>query len=239
MPRIRVADPEQYPQPLARTTAERLGGHGRPGRIHHRHARHRHGHDRRRLQRGRACPPVLSNDTLSMVEDHTLPLTCGRLHAPTWRARKVTPCKQSRSRPCRSRGTLSLSGQGSGGTGVSPVSVDQTISAADLGNLPYTPATGYTGTDSFQWNASDGQLYAASAATMTVNVVAPFSRRWWPMGRWRRDRGTAALGRPRRPTSPATSPTPTETACKRSRSPRSRPTGGSACPARRSRRLTT
>ena len=59
-------------------------------------------------------------------------------------------------------GTLTLGGAN--------VSVNQTISASNL-TLTYTPTAGYAGADSFQWNASDGNLSAASSANVSINVT--------------------------------------------------------------------
>jgi hypothetical protein len=59
-------------------------------------------------------------------------------------------------------GTLELGG--------APVMVNQEIAGSQLDSLTYVPAAGYLGTDSFEWNGSDGILYAASPATMTLTV---------------------------------------------------------------------
>ena len=64
----------------------------------------------------------------------------------------------------------SLPGHGTLMLNSAPVSVDQEIPAAQIGTLTYTPASGYTGPDSFQWNGSDGSLYAASAAAVNLTV---------------------------------------------------------------------
>jgi len=64
-------------------------------------------------------------------------------------------------------GTLTLGG--------APVSVGDVILATNLRSLMYTPNAGYLGTDSFQWNAQDGLLYAATAATATITIYEPAS----------------------------------------------------------------
>jgi hypothetical protein len=62
-----------------------------------------------------------------------------------------------------------------------PVTQGQEIAVGDLDSLSYTPAAGYSGTDSFEWNGSDGSLYADTSASvnLTINntppVLAPFS----------------------------------------------------------------
>jgi len=50
------------------------------------------------------------------------------------------------------------------------VSLHQTIPAAQLDNLTYQPHLNYFGIDTFKWTASDGQLYAAADATVTITV---------------------------------------------------------------------
>jgi hypothetical protein len=113
-------------------------------------------------------PPVLSDDTLSMVEDHTLGLTAADF-AADFQSPQGYPLQAVQITALPQNGTLSY-------TDPTTDEVD-TISSVPCtlspvpSTLTYTPATGYTGTDSFQWNASDGQLYATSAATMTVNVT--------------------------------------------------------------------
>lgn len=46
------------------------------------------------------------------------------------------------------------------------------ISRNEMGTLNYTPSGTYTGPDSFQWNASDGTVYAGAAASANLTVVA-------------------------------------------------------------------
>ena len=69
---------------------------------------------------------------------------------------------QITSLPPATEGTLTLDGQ--------PVTVNTPIPAIDLSNLRFTPATGFTGTSSFGWNASDGTAYAATDAQIQVVV---------------------------------------------------------------------
>ena len=64
-----------------------------------------------------------------------------------------------------SEGQLTLSG--------TAVTAGQEIAAADLDNLAYQPAAGYTGSDVFFWNASDGLAYAAATATVSIAVEPP------------------------------------------------------------------
>ncbi|EDX71711.1 type I secretion target GGXGXDXXX repeat protein domain protein [Coleofasciculus chthonoplastes PCC 7420] len=61
-------------------------------------------------------------------------------------------------------GVLSLNN-----TAVTP---GETIAAANLDNLSFTPDANFNGTTSFIWNASDGSLFAAGAAiNLTINSV--------------------------------------------------------------------
>ena len=69
---------------------------------------------------------------------------------------------QITSLPPATEGTLTLDGQ--------PVTVNTPIPAIDLSELVFTPATGFTGTSSFGWNASDGTAYAATDAQIQVVV---------------------------------------------------------------------
>ncbi len=61
-------------------------------------------------------------------------------------------------------GGLSLNG--------TAVTLDQEITTTQIGTLTYTPNSGYTGSDSFQWNGSDGSLYAAAAAAVNLSINA-------------------------------------------------------------------
>ena len=67
----------------------------------------------------------------------------------------------------------SLPGHGTLTLNSTAVSVSQEITVAQIGTLSYMPAGGYTGSDSFQWNGSDGSLYAASAAAVNLSISAP------------------------------------------------------------------
>ena len=66
----------------------------------------------------------------------------------------------------------SLPGHGVLTLGSTPVTVNQEVPVAQIGTLTYTPNSGYTGSDSFQWNGSDGSLYAVSAAAVNLSINA-------------------------------------------------------------------
>src|SRR5262249_2625280 len=61
-------------------------------------------------------------------------------------------------------GTLLLGGQA--------VTLGQTITAGALGSLVYVPDANYSGSDSFQWLSSDGLDFAATPATVTIDLAA-------------------------------------------------------------------
>ena len=53
------------------------------------------------------------------------------------------------------------------------VDVNDEIALEDLGDLTYQGASGYVGSDSFQWKASDQVAYSEEAATVSITVVEP------------------------------------------------------------------
>lgn len=57
----------------------------------------------------------------------------------------------------------------------SEISVGDVISASKLKNIKFTPASGFTGTATFTWNASDSNSYAASDATGSILVASSIS----------------------------------------------------------------
>ena len=59
-------------------------------------------------------------------------------------------------------GTLTFNGN--------PVTVNQQINVTDLGNLSFTPTANFVGNTSFTWNASDGNGYATTDATVNITV---------------------------------------------------------------------
>ncbi len=60
-------------------------------------------------------------------------------------------------------GTLKLSG--------GAVVANETILAANVANLTYTPATGFLGTDTFGYNATDGTNFAVTPSNVTLTVA--------------------------------------------------------------------
>ena len=51
-----------------------------------------------------------------------------------------------------------------------PVTQGQTIAVDQIANLTFVPATGYAGTDAFDWNASDGSNFADTGAHVNLFV---------------------------------------------------------------------
>ena len=128
------------------------------------------------------CPPVVSDGSLSMVEKQTLSLTTAGFTAKAGEngvaAFSAADFSASFSdadpndslqtveiTTLPSEGQLTLSG--------TAVSAGQEISAADLDNLAYQPVAGYTGSDVFSWNASDGLGYAAGCHGVDRRRAAP------------------------------------------------------------------
>ncbi len=60
-------------------------------------------------------------------------------------------------------GVLSLSG--------TPITLNQIIGPADFGNITYTPAANYLGSDTFRWTGSDGTAFAKTAAAANLSVT--------------------------------------------------------------------
>jgi hypothetical protein len=52
------------------------------------------------------------------------------------------------------------------------VTPNQEIATADLANLTFVPAANYNGSASFDWNGSDGSVYAASDARVHITLAA-------------------------------------------------------------------
>ena len=62
-----------------------------------------------------------------------------------------------------SHGTLQINGV--------PIAVNQEIPWADLNKLVFVPETGYVGTTTFAWEASDGKDYSAASANITITMT--------------------------------------------------------------------
>ncbi|MDE1867268.1 MAG: Ig-like domain repeat protein, partial [Thaumarchaeota archaeon] len=86
------------------------------------------------------------------------------------------PIANSQSVTLTENGKVALVLTGSGGSAPLQFSIVQGTSSGDLSgtapNLVYTPATGFTGQDSFTFQTSDG-LVNSSPATVSISIVAP------------------------------------------------------------------
>lgn len=56
--------------------------------------------------------------------------------------------------------------------GTTVVLAEQEILASALGNINYRPAADFSGMAQFNWNASDGRMYAGTDAVCTINILA-------------------------------------------------------------------
>lgn len=74
---------------------------------------------------------------------------------------------------------LSLPDSGTLKLGLNNILVGQELLVADIPQLSYNPKSDYHGTDSFQWNGSDGDHYADSSAKVNFNIrpasILPYS----------------------------------------------------------------
>ena len=107
--------------------------------------------------------PVVSDGSLSMVENQTLSLTTADFTANYSDANANDPLQVVEIVALPQQGTLAMCGEA--------VAAGQIMTAADLNELTYQPAADYTGPDAFTWNGCDGQLYAASSAAMNIDVA--------------------------------------------------------------------
>ncbi|MGO8753107.1 MAG: cadherin-like domain-containing protein, partial [Thermoguttaceae bacterium] len=107
--------------------------------------------------------PVVSDGSLSMVENQTLSLTTADFTADYSDPNANDPLQVVEIIALPQQGTLAMCGEA--------VAARQIMSAADLNELTYQPAANYTGPDAFTWNGCDGQLYAASSAAMDIDVA--------------------------------------------------------------------
>jgi len=110
--------------------------------------------------------PVVSSFSKSTTQNTPLPFAAGDFAGAFTDPDAGDSLQKVKITSLPGHGTLTLNS--------TPVTVNQEVPVAQIGTLVYTPTSGYTGSDSFQWNGSDGGLYAASAATvnLTINAAA-------------------------------------------------------------------
>ncbi|MEZ4516721.1 MAG: Ig-like domain-containing protein [Chloroflexota bacterium] len=74
--------------------------------------------------------------------------------------------------PLASVRILSLPADGTLKLGSNNVTANQVIDAANLDNLKFIPDGDWSGTTSFEWNGSDGSLYADESAMVNITITA-------------------------------------------------------------------
>ena len=106
--------------------------------------------------------PVVSSVSKSTVQDTPLPFAAADFTGAFTDPDAGDSLQEIKIASLPGHGTLTLNG--------TAVTVDQEIPVAQIGTLVYTPNSGYAGPDSFQWNGSDGSLYAASDAAVKLSI---------------------------------------------------------------------
>jgi hypothetical protein len=109
-------------------------------------------------------PPTVSTFSKNGPKDTPLPFAAADFTAAFADPDAGDSLQKIRITSLPSHGSLRLSG--------TTVTVNQEIITAQIGNLTYTPAAGYTGSDSFGWNGSDGALYATTGAAVNLSITA-------------------------------------------------------------------
>ncbi len=107
-------------------------------------------------------PPTVSSFSKSLMQDTPLPLAAADFTGAFTDPDAGDSLQKIKITSLPSHGTLSL-----GGTAVT---LNQEMATAQIGTLVYTPTSGYTGPDSFNWNGSDGSLYAAADAAVNLTI---------------------------------------------------------------------
>ena len=110
------------------------------------------------------APPVLSNIAKSTNEDTVMPFATANFVAGYTDANS-DPLATLRITTLPANGVLK-----DGATTITAGMLPKDMASADIANLTYTPNTNYNGPDSFGWNASDGLLFASSAALVNITV---------------------------------------------------------------------
>ncbi|MEG3640982.1 cadherin-like domain-containing protein [Magnetococcus sp. PR-3] len=105
--------------------------------------------------------PTLSDLTISGDEDQVIPFSQSQITALL---------SDVDGDSAQSMQILTLPGNGTLALGGSAVLAGDTITASNLDALTFTPNSNWYGTESFTFNLSDGQSYAASSGTITLTV---------------------------------------------------------------------
>jgi hypothetical protein len=107
-------------------------------------------------------PPAVSSFSKSLMQDTSLPFAAADFTGAFTDPDAGDSLEKIKITSLPSHGVLRLNG-----TAVTP---NQEIPTAQISTLTYTPYSGYTGPDSFQWNGSDGELYAATEAAVNLSI---------------------------------------------------------------------
>ena len=109
-------------------------------------------------------PPALTDLNLQASEDNQLTFSTADFAAGFSDVDPADSLQTVRITGLPAHGLLRLNGLS--------LEVNQEVPAASLGLLNYLPAENFNGADSFGWNASDGQAYAAAPAQALIHVAA-------------------------------------------------------------------
>ncbi len=108
--------------------------------------------------------PAVSSFSKSLMQDTALPFAVADFAAAFTDPDASDSLQKIKITSLPSQGVLTLSS--------TAVTLNQEITTAQIGTLVYTPTSSYTGSDSFQWNGSDGSLYAATEAAVNLSITA-------------------------------------------------------------------
>lgn len=108
--------------------------------------------------------PTLSDSTVTTDEDHQVNIAYALGSGNLFNDADGHTIKYIKFPTLPANGTLKNAG--------TAVTANTVYPASDIANMEYYPDYNWNGTDSFTWNGSDGIDYAASAATMNVDVAA-------------------------------------------------------------------
>jgi uncharacterized delta-60 repeat protein len=108
--------------------------------------------------------PAVSSFSKSLVQDTPLPFAASDFTGAFTDPDAGDSLQKIKITSLPTHGVLTLNS--------TPVTVNQEIPVGQIGTLTYTPDSGYTGSDSFQWNGSDGSLYAATDAAVNLSINA-------------------------------------------------------------------
>lgn len=112
-----------------------------------------------------AHDPIVSDISISLDQDNSVALTAGVFSAAFSDLNVGDSLQKIRIITLPAHGQLLLAGN--------VVAAGQEITVSQLASLIYIPSAGYTGPDSFRWNASDGGLYAENDAQVNLTITAP------------------------------------------------------------------